>query len=1174
MLCAERTLSVLDAPKIQIFATDIDEAAITVAREGFYTINDAADVPPERLRRFFNKEGDGYRIRREIREMIMFANHNFIKDPPFSHLDLISCRNVLIYLNHTAQERVMETFHFALNPGGFLFLGSSESADGASDLYMTYNREYHIFQTRHVNLRAYPVPESVPTFNYTQPVTSPVSTVQDHRVRERIGLSDLHQRLLEEYAPPSVVVNEEYEILHLSERAGKYLQIAGGEPSQNLLKLVRQEMRLELRSALYQAVQRLTAVEARGLKVNLGDHVETINIHVRPVLREGDVAKGFILVIFERTAEELLPNEVVLTSDEPVARQLEEELMRLKAQLRASIEQHEFQAEELKASNEELQAMNEELRSAAEELETSKEELQSINEELRTVNQELKVKVEETTMASNNLQNLINSVDIGTIFLDRSFRVAFFTPPARSLFNLIPNDIGRPLSDITNKLEGEDINRDAEVVLERLHIIEREVKAIDGRLFMMRVLPYRTEEDRINGVVITFFDITERKNSEEALRQSEERYRHLFTSIDEAYALCEIVSDKEGKPVDFKMVEVNPAFEKVTGVKPELAQGKTIREVMPGIDERWIQNYTKAALEGEVSRFESRVESMDRWFDTYVGPAAQKGNGKFAMVFSDITKRKQTEEALRESEARQAFLLKLSDELRQLGSTHEVLQRASRMIGEHLQSDRAFFSEFLEDENFITVKPDYVKNDLSSLSGKYKPADFLEIPEVLRKRKSYHIKDIADTNLFSDKAKNAYLKAGIHAFAAVPLMKDNKLCWTLTVGSSSARSWDQQEISLMQDVVERAWAAAERVQSEEALRKSEGRFRAIVSQTAAGICNADLHGKLTFVNKKLCDMLGYEERDLLSKTIQDLTYPEDLEKNRYLYEQIKQQGVPFDIEKRLVQRDGSLLWVNVSVASIRNRKGDPESTVMVIQDMTERKALERQKDEFIGIASHELKTPVTSIKAYGEILQARFEKLNDSESKTLMEKLNSQVDRLTKLIKTLLDTTKIVEGKLPLRFEKVDMNAMLTSLVETFHSISEKHELIFTAEPVKPVIADAERIEQVASNMIANAIKYSSPGTKVWITTHALPDGVEVRIKDQGIGIPPTLHQKVFDRFFRGDHPDAHSATGMGLGLYICAGIVQRHGGSIGVESEPGRGSTFYFVLPFNGKEPKNEKHN
>jgi two-component system CheB/CheR fusion protein len=567
ILCAERTSGVIEAPKIQIFATDIDELAITEAREGLYSINDLADVSPERLRRFFIKEGDDYRIRREVREMIMFANHNFLKDPPFSHLDLVSCRNVMIYLNNAAQKRVAETFHFALNPGGFLFLGTSESVDGATDLYALYNRENHLFRSRQAAPRNYPIPESTPRFRIDRPALS-IPSEHENKVLERISFGDLHQQLLEQYAPPSIVVNEEYDIVHVSERAGRYLQIGGGEPSKNLLKLVRPELRLELRSALYQAAQQQSAVEARALKITIDKEPETINIHVRPVLHAGDTARGFILILFETSIDDDNHEEVLLDSNEPLARHLEEELMRLKAQLRSSNEQHEFQQEELKASNEELQAMNEELRSAAEELETSKEELQSINEELRTVNQELKVKVEETTLSSNNLQNLINSSDIGTIFLDRSLCVALFTPAIRRIFNLIPADYGRPLSDITNKLGYKDLANDAEAVLDKLTPVEREVSTAEGRVFLMRISPYRTAEDRINGVVITFVDITTRKESEEHLRQNLEelaRFNKAMVSREsrmielkkEINDLCQRLGEPERYPLEFEKEDKN-----------------------------------------------------------------------------------------------------------------------------------------------------------------------------------------------------------------------------------------------------------------------------------------------------------------------------------------------------------------------------------------------------------------------------------------------------------------------------------------------------------------------------------------------------------------------------------------------------------------------------------------
>ena len=328
MLCAEQVGGIIDAPKVQIFATDIDETAIAIAREGLYTLNDAADVSPERLRRFFTKEGEEFRIRREIRETVLFANHNLIKDPPFSHLDLVSCRNLLIYLNHMAQERVMETLHFALKPGGYLFLGTSESVDGVSDLFAPISRENHIYQSRQVSSRSYPVPESVPQFRLEHLRPQSVLAQPEIRTLERISYGELHQQLLEQYAAPSLIVNEEYDIVHLSERAGRFLQIGGGEPSKNLLSLVRQELRLELRAALYKAVQQRTNVEARNLTILIDDRPETINIHVRPVLREGDTSRGFILVLFEQSAASNSEVEQIFSSEEPVARHLEEELQR------------------------------------------------------------------------------------------------------------------------------------------------------------------------------------------------------------------------------------------------------------------------------------------------------------------------------------------------------------------------------------------------------------------------------------------------------------------------------------------------------------------------------------------------------------------------------------------------------------------------------------------------------------------------------------------------------------------------------------------------------------------------------------------------------------------------------------------------------------------------------
>jgi len=562
MLFAEQAHAGGEPKPVQIFATDIDQTAIADARDGFYTLNDAADVSPERLQHFFVKDNDAYRIRREIREMVLFANHNVLKDPPFSNLDLVLCRNLLIYFNGMAQERALETLHFALKPGGFLFIGSSESIDGSGDLYAVVDKDNHIFQSREVSSRPYMIPETVPLRNF-QPPAAEGSRTSGGRALERITYNDLHQRLLEQYAPPSVVVNEDHDIVHLSNKAGKYLQMAGGEPSNNLLKLIHPDLRLEVRTALYQAVQRATNIEARGLKMSVDGRTESVNVLVRPVLDPNDTARGFILVIFEESTDDGAPIETLDTSPEPLAKQLEEELVRSKAQLKSSLEHAEVQTEELRASNEELQAMNEELRSSTEELETSKEELQSINEELVTVNQELKVKIEELSQSNNNFQNLLNSTDIATIFLDRGFRVNLYSPAADSIFNLLPTDVGRPLSDITNKLEYKGLVGDVETVVEKLQPLEREVRSADGSTYLMRVHPYRTAEDLISGVVLTFIDITPRKRAEDELLQQtdeltrfndamigrEERMIDLKKEINE---LCIRLGEPERYPLDFE----------------------------------------------------------------------------------------------------------------------------------------------------------------------------------------------------------------------------------------------------------------------------------------------------------------------------------------------------------------------------------------------------------------------------------------------------------------------------------------------------------------------------------------------------------------------------------------------------------------------------------------------
>ncbi|MDB5946046.1 MAG: signal transduction histidine kinase with CheB and CheR, partial [Ramlibacter sp.] len=531
ILLSEKARTMEAPPLIQIFATDLDEEAIRDARDGAYPGTIEADVSAERLRRYFVKEHRGYRVRRELREMVLFAQHDLLKDSPFSRLDLVSCRNLLIYLNRNAQQRALETFHFALLPHGRLFLGSSESIEDASVLFTVLDKKNRIFLQRPVVRVRAPTPLGPSTLALSleaqRTLTVPVVTVRPFdalggvsrdRALEGKGISwgDLHFKLLEVLAPPSILVDAEHNILHLSPGASRFLHFSGGEPSRNLLRAVHPGIRVELRAALYEAAHSgkrsqvvAPAVEMEGA---------TVEVAIR-VAQAREVAPDLLLVTLAATPKLVtMPGELEAPQrqgPDPVARQLDRELERLKSHLRDTVEQYEASTEELKASNEELQAMNEELRSATEELETSREELQSINEELTTVNVELKSKVDELAHSNSDMHNLMDATAIATVFLDRQLRINRYTPSAVTLFNLIPSDVGRPLADLATRLEYTQLGDDARRVLERLVPIEREVGMPDGKWFLSRLLPYRTIEDHIAGVVVSFIDITERKQAEE-----------------------------------------------------------------------------------------------------------------------------------------------------------------------------------------------------------------------------------------------------------------------------------------------------------------------------------------------------------------------------------------------------------------------------------------------------------------------------------------------------------------------------------------------------------------------------------------------------------------------------------------------------------------------------------
>jgi two-component system CheB/CheR fusion protein len=502
---------------LQIFATDLDRDAIEKARQGFFPDNVAADVSPERLSRFFSKEERGYRVQKEIREKVIFAPQDLIMDPPFTKLDLLSCRNLLIYLAPEVQKKLIPLFHYSLNPHGILFLGSAETVGSFTDLFEPLAGRSRIFRRSESVVRPEPVvfPSSFSPDrgrSETRPTPRPPLSLQ--------SLAD--QLVLQHYSPSAVLVNDKGDILYISGRTGKYVEPAAGKANWNIFAMAREGLRFELTGAFHKALRKKATVTLRRLKVEGNGGEQFVDVTVQAI-DEPEPLRGLVIIVFTDVAapmETRGPDRLGRSSARIATRVAEQarELQQAREELQTTREEMQTSQEELTSSNEELQSSNEELQSTNEELTTSKEEMQSLNEELQTINVELQAKVDDLSVANSDMKNLLNSTDVATVFLDNDLHVRRFTTQATKIIKLIPADAGRPITDLASDLRYPELADDAREVLRTLTPTEKPITTNDGRWFTVRIMPYRTLDNRIDGVVITFADITAAKSLEAELR--------------------------------------------------------------------------------------------------------------------------------------------------------------------------------------------------------------------------------------------------------------------------------------------------------------------------------------------------------------------------------------------------------------------------------------------------------------------------------------------------------------------------------------------------------------------------------------------------------------------------------------------------------------------------------
>ena len=587
---------------LQIFATDIDSDAIERGRKGFFSANIAADVSAERLSHFFVKEGDGFRVNTAIREMVVFAPQNVIKDPPFTKIDLLLCRNLLIYMEPALQNKLMNLFHYALNAGGVLLLGSAENESSQNKLFSVIDAKLKFYKRSAGNSNT-----ELLDFPGSYKNTSEKSGESIKTVKATDNIQHLaDQLLLQRFAPASVLINTEGDILYITGRTGKYLEPAAGKANMNIYAMAREGLQSELPGAIRKAKLSKEPVKLHKLNVGTNGGTQMVDVTLQ-LIDKPDPIKGTIMIVFADVADAPRPRKRKSGAGNQKSsireQELEKELQQANEELKSTREDMQTTQEELKSTNEEMQSTNEELQSTNEELTTSKEEMQSLNEELQTVNNELQSKIADYVAANNDMKNLLNSTDIATLFLDKDLNIRRFTEQTTRLFKLRQTDIGRPFTEIVNKLNYPLITDHAHEVLRTLVFKESEIATNDLQWFTIRIMPYRTVDDRIDGLVITFVDNTQQKMVLNDLDELKSNFEHTLQNSNIMLAICDtelrytwIFNQQPGFDINMVIGKRDDQIDKNKGTTALMKLKKQVLDTGKPADETILLNVKEKAV--------------------------------------------------------------------------------------------------------------------------------------------------------------------------------------------------------------------------------------------------------------------------------------------------------------------------------------------------------------------------------------------------------------------------------------------------------------------------------------------------------------------------------------------------------------------------------------------------
>ncbi|MBB5619523.1 two-component system CheB/CheR fusion protein [Pedobacter cryoconitis] len=1278
--CLERAGKTLE---VKVFATDIDQKSIEIASKNKYPENIRKEVPAALFKKYFIQEGDFYSVSPVIRKQLVFVKHDVIKSPPFIKNDLVSCRNMLIYMNKTLQEKVLSTLHFSLNKGGYLFLGSSETAhvlkggiSESAEKWKIYQKSgainYSSFNTYNTSGRLL-TSEDKTGKNIPEPAQTPIEKRFNKFIIDELG-----------YA--GVFIDKGYVIKEVIGNYKNFLSLPDQKIELNILKMVPKEIAVVLNTALRKVWKENTAVHLNKLRINRNENPSLLNIAIQPP----DEA-GYTMLTFTAHAADAVPDKDDSNSSPLSSVQYDEYVFELEAELNESRSNLQLAMEEMETTNEELQSTNEELLSANEELQSGNEELQSLNEELYTLNTEHQVKIKELVELNDDLDNYFRSTDIGQVFLDSNLYIRKFNAAAIHIINMIEADIGRSFVQISTNLIAENLITDVSSVLSGGPVIEKEVTLKNGKRSLMRIMPYIRKDKKRDGAVITFVDITH-------ITELNNIISGVFNASLNGILAFTAVRNKEGIIVDFKCTSFNDsALKLLQKDKIELESALLVKQLPELIQGSLFTKYINLVEKGKNIETEFQ-DAAGSWYKI----VAVKMSDGFVATLSDITDQKAAEDRLKKNYneliiARESLKslnteleIKVAERTRELSESEERFNQVSRATNDTIWDWSLVQNTMWRSDNFNSMFG-YESTGESSNIGFW----FEKIHPEDRKGVQDSVYEAINTNKKQWSAQYRVRK------------DDGSYAVILDRGSIMHDDFDTpyRMVGSMVDVTKL-------IETEAKLTSSEEKFEKVFHSNMIGMMFSNIDtGLIADANDVFLRMIGYCKEDLtggLDWT--KITPPEYNQVTEEAMSRLRTEGVCPPYEKEYICKDGSRIFVMIGSALL----GKDAETVTYIIDITEQKIAEQKraelqlqvknqqeefyrifknapalitirrgkdlvyeftnnkfnefvgaedfigqasavahpkyvgspiaeieqqvlrtgetyiaksfnikykhpgygvaehwfdftfipvytanglvdgiaffgfdvtdllkaqqttkelmhkKDEFMSIASHELKTPITSIKGFLQLALRFAEKTQqNNQMLTLIGKAEKQIGNLTSLVNDLLDVTKIQAGKMQFNYKHFNIKSTLEECIDDIRH-TEDYEIIIDHIDDIQVYGDQHRIEQVVNNFLSNAIKYSPKRRTARVYTELIGDDLKLTVKDFGIGIPQDKIENVFDRFFRVDAVSA-MFSGLGLGLYICAEIISRHGGQIGVDSVENEGSEFWFQIPVKGAEKKDE---